>query len=79
MRRGFIYPAWQFDPASGMPFPALRQLLAAAREARLDELSLHLFVVSTATEVAMSPADWIFHTELADLLAGVTAANAQGA
>jgi hypothetical protein len=37
------YPAWQFGP-DGKPLPALKPLLAAAREVEMNESLLHAFL-----------------------------------
>jgi hypothetical protein len=36
----FLYPAWQFD-AAGRPFPGVARVVAAGREAGLDDRELH--------------------------------------
>jgi hypothetical protein len=38
-----VYPAWQFGP-DGEPLPAVAQLLAAARDAGLDNTQLDAFL-----------------------------------
>ena len=39
----YIYPAWQFGP-DGEPIRAVEQLLAAAREAGMDDSQLNAFL-----------------------------------
>jgi hypothetical protein len=39
----YVYPAWQFD-RGGKPLESLPRLVAAARNAGLDELDLHRLV-----------------------------------
>jgi hypothetical protein len=41
--RDHVYPAWQFD-LDGNPFPTVARILAAAREAGLDAVSLDAFL-----------------------------------
>jgi hypothetical protein len=78
LRRGFVYPAWQFDPDSGEPFAGIPQILAAAQEAKLTTLGLHLLMVSTAAENGSTPADWLAAGNQAYVVQLVSAANAHG-
>lgn len=56
-RRDFRYPRWQFD-TRGRPRPELRELLAAAREAGLEALDVHLILTNPAAgEGGQAPAE----------------------
>jgi hypothetical protein len=59
LRKGFVYPAWQFDPETGRPFAALPKIVKTAKEASLDGLDLHLLMTSTAAEEGRSPSQWL--------------------
>jgi hypothetical protein len=78
LRRGFVYPAWQFDPESGEPFAGIPQIVAAAQEARLTPLALHLLMVSAAAEDGTAPADWLAAGRQDYVIKLVAAANAHG-
>lgn len=78
LRRGFVYPAWQFDPESGEPFAGIPEIMAAAQEARLTPLGLHLLMVSTAAEDGSAPADWLAAGKQDYVVKLVAAANAHG-
>jgi len=78
LRRGFVYPAWQFDPESGEPLPGIPQILAAAQDAKLTTLGLHLLMVSSAAEDDATPADWLAAGKQDDVVTLVSAANAHG-
>ncbi len=78
LRRGFVYPAWQFDQESGEPFASIPQILAAAQEAKLTPLGLHLLMVSTAAENGGTPADRLGAGKQDYVIKLVTAANAHG-
>jgi hypothetical protein len=41
--RDYLYPAWQFD-ATGHPLPVVARILAAARDAGLDDAALDAFL-----------------------------------
>jgi hypothetical protein len=78
LRRGFVYPAWQFDPQSGEPFAGIPEIVAAARQARLTPLGLHLLLVSAAAEDGSAPADWLAAGKQDYVVKLVAAANAHG-
>ena len=78
LRRGFVYPAWQFDPESGEPLAGIPQILNAAQEAKLTTLGLHLLMVSTLGEDGSTPADWLAAGNHDDVGKLVSAANAHG-
>jgi hypothetical protein len=59
LRKGFIYPTWQFDPQSGHPFESLPKIVEEANEAHLDGLDLHLLMTSAAAEQGTSPSEWL--------------------
>jgi hypothetical protein len=78
MHREFVYPAWQFDSATGQPLDGIPEVLAAAGEAKLSPLGLHLLMVSPAAEEGTTPAEWLAagkHDYVVELLA---ASNAHG-
>jgi hypothetical protein len=78
LRRGFVYPAWQFDPETGEPLAGIPQILAGAQEAKLTTLGLHLLMVSTAAEDGGTPADWLAADNQDYVVKLVRAANAHG-
>ena len=78
LRRGFVYPAWQFVPETGEPFAGIPEILNAAQEAKLTTLGLHLLMVSTAAEHEATPADWLAAGKQDYVVKLVTAANAHG-
>jgi hypothetical protein len=78
MRRGFIYPAWQFDPASGEPLATVPKLIDAAEKAHLKPLDLHLLMVSRAAEEGTAPAQWLASGDVGYVLGIVNAAGSQG-
>ncbi|MGA2925947.1 MAG: hypothetical protein ABSG43_08120 [Solirubrobacteraceae bacterium] len=78
LRRGFVYPAWQFDPGSGEPFAGIPRILAAAQEATLTTLGLHLLMVSTAAENGSTPADCLAAGNQDYVVQLVSTANAHG-
>jgi hypothetical protein len=75
LRRGFVYPAWQFDPETGEPFAGIAQILDAAQEAKLTTLGLHRLMASTATEGGTTPADWLAAGKQDYVIKLVTAAH----
>jgi hypothetical protein len=78
LRRGFVYPAWQFDPETGEPLAGIPQILAAAQEAQLTTLGLHLLMVSSTAEDGATPADWLAAGNQDDVVTLISAANAHG-
>jgi hypothetical protein len=78
LRRGFVYPAWQFDPETGEPFAGIAQILDAAQEAKLTTLGLHRLMASTAAEDGTTPADWLAAGKQDYVIKLVAAANAHG-
>ncbi len=78
MRREFVYPAWQFDSATGQPLNGIPDVLEAAEEARLSPLNLHLLMVSPAAEKGTTPAESLAAGKLDYVVELVTAANAHG-
>jgi hypothetical protein len=77
MRRGYVYPAWQFHPETGEPLPVVPKLIEAAKQAHLTPLGLHLLMTSSAADQGRSPADWL--VEDADYaIRAVAAAYSQG-
>ena len=78
LRRGFVYPAWQFDPESGETLAGIPQILATAHEAKLTTLGLHLLMVSTAAEDGSTPAEWLAAGDQDYVVKLVSAANAHG-
>jgi hypothetical protein len=77
LRRGFVYPAWQFD-AEGEPFAGVPQILEAAQEAKLTTLALHRLMVSAAGEDGTTPADWLAAGNQDYVVKLVSTANAHG-
>ena len=78
LRRGFVYPAWQFDPETGEPLAGIPQILAAAHEAKLTTLGLHLLMVSNAAEDGATPAERLAAGDQGYVVKLVSAANAHG-
>jgi hypothetical protein len=78
MHREFVYPAWQFDSGTGQPLEGVSEVLAAAGEAKLSPLGLHLVMVSPAAEDGRAPAEWLASGQRASVVGFVTAANAHG-
>jgi hypothetical protein len=78
LRRGFVYPAWQFDPESGEAFAGIPQIVAAAEEAKLTPLSLHRLMTSAAGEDGAAPADWLAAGKDDYVVKLIAAANAHG-
>jgi len=78
MHREFVYPAWQFDSATGQPLNGIPDVLEAAEEAKLSPLGLHLLMVSPAAEEGTTPAEWLAAGKQDDVVELVAAANAHG-
>jgi hypothetical protein len=78
MHREFVYPAWQFDPATGQPLDGISEILEAAGEAKLSALGLHLLMVSPAAENSTTPAGWLADGRQDYVVELVAAANAHG-
>ena len=78
MHREFVYPAWQFDSATGRPLDGIPEVLEAAGEARLSLLGLHLLMVSPAAEEGTTPAEWLAAGNQRYVVELVAAANAHG-
>jgi hypothetical protein len=78
LRRGFVYPAWQFDPKTGEPLAGIPQILAAAQAAKLTTLGLHLLMVSSTAEDGATPADRLAAGNQDDVVKLISAANAHG-
>lgn len=78
LRRGFVYPAWQFDPETGEPFGGIPQILDAAKEAKLTTLGLHRLMVSAAAEDGTVPANWLAAGKQDYVVKLLTAANPHG-
>lgn len=78
MHREFVYPAWQFDSATGQPLHGIPEVLEAAAEAKLSALGLHLLMVSPAAEEATTPAEWLAAGKQDYVVELVVAANAHG-
>jgi len=78
LRRGFVYPAWQFDPETGEPLAGIPQILAAAQAAKLTTLGLHLLMVSSTAEDGATPADRLAAGNQDDVVKLISAANAHG-
>jgi hypothetical protein len=78
LRRGFVYPAWQFDPETAEPFAGIPQIIDAAQQAKLTTLGLHQLMVSTAAENGATPADWLATGKHNEVVKLVRAANAHG-
>lgn len=76
-RREFVYPAWQFDSATGQPLDGIPEILEAAAEAKLSPLGLHLLMVSPA-EDGTAPADWLAAGRQDYVAELVAAANGHG-
>jgi hypothetical protein len=79
LRRGYIYPAWQFDPETGQPFAGVPQIIEAAGKSHLNALSLHLLMVSAAAERGTTPAEWLADGDLDYVVGIIAAAGEQGA
>lgn len=75
--KGFAYPSWQFTDAL-RPKPWLPDVLTAADAARLDPLSLHLFMTNPDAGNGRSPLEYAEAGDVDTTVALVTAANAQG-
>lgn len=78
MRREFVYPAWQFDSATGEPLDAIPEIAKAAQEAKLSPLGLHLLMVSSTAEGDMTPADQLAAGNTDYVIELVAASNAHG-
>jgi hypothetical protein len=78
MHREFVYPAWQFDAATGQPLDGVPEVLEAAGEAKLSPLGLHLLMVSPSAEEGTTPAEWLAAGRQGYVVGMVAAANAQG-
>jgi hypothetical protein len=78
LRREFVYPAWQFDSATGQPLAGISEVLEAAEEAKLSPLGLHLLMVSSAGEDGTAPADWLAADKRDYVVDLVAASNAHG-
>jgi hypothetical protein len=78
MHREFVYPAWQFDSATGQPLNGIPDVLEAAEEAKLSPLGLHLLMVSQAAEEGTTPAEWLAAGKQDYVVELVAAANAHG-
>jgi hypothetical protein len=78
MHREFVYPAWQFDSATGQPLNGIPDVLEAAEEAKLSPLGLHLLMVSPAAEEGTTPAEWLAAGKHDYVVELVAAANAHG-
>lgn len=78
LRRGFVYPAWQFASTTGQPLDGIRELLEAAEEAQLSPLGLHLLMVSPAAEDGTTPAEWLAAGKRDYVVELVAASNANG-
>ena len=78
MHREFVYPAWQFDSATGQPLDGIPEVLEAAEEAKLSPLGLHLLMVSKAAEEGTTPAQWLAAGKPDYVIEFVAAANAHG-
>jgi len=78
MHREFVYPAWQFDSATGQPLDGISEVLEAAAEANLSPLGLHLLMVSPSAEEGTTPAEWLAAGKQRYVVELVAAANAHG-
>jgi hypothetical protein len=78
MHREFVYPAWQFDSATGQPLDGIPEILEAAGDAKLSLLGLHLLMVSPAAEGGTAPAEWLAAGKQGYVVELVAAANAHG-
>jgi hypothetical protein len=78
MHREFVYPAWQFDSATGQPLDGIPEVLEAAAEANLSPLGLHLLMVSPSAEEGTTPAEWLAAGKQGYVVELVAAANAHG-
>jgi hypothetical protein len=76
--RELYYPAWQFG-LDGEPVEEMPLILEAAREAGLDELSLHQFVVNEEATPAGSLASLLRNGKVEYVLQTIRAAGAHGA
>jgi hypothetical protein len=61
--RGFVYPRWQFD-ATLHPRDFMPAVTAAAEDARLDPLALHLFMTNPDAGNGKTPLELIDRGEL---------------
>jgi hypothetical protein len=75
--KGYIYPRWQFT-ATLRPKEWLPSVLEAAEDARLDPLSLHLFMTNDEAGSDGSPLEAAEAGDLDTAVKLVAAANAQG-
>jgi hypothetical protein len=78
MHREFVYPAWQFDSATGQPLDGIPDVLEAAEEAKLSPLGLHLLMVSPAAEARTTPAERLAAGKHDYVVELVAASNANG-
>jgi hypothetical protein len=76
--KGYAYPRWQFSDGL-RPKPWLAPVLAAAEDARLDALGLHLFMTNPEAGDGRSPLEAADSGDVETTVALVAAANAQGA
>ena len=53
--RGWFYPRWQFEIASGKPWAELPELIATARSAGLDAAGFHLLMSNPTAGDGISP------------------------
>lgn len=78
-RRDFIYPRWQFG-TDARPLPQLKEILRVAREAELDDVSLHLLMTNVeAGGDGRAPVQLLKRGDLETVLRIIRAANHQGA
>jgi hypothetical protein len=75
--KGYAYPRWQFTDTL-RPQPWLPPVLAAAAEARLDGLGLHLFMTNPEAGDGRSPLEAAEAGDVATTVKLVAAANALG-
>jgi len=78
MRRELVYPAWQFDSATGQTLDGIPEVLEAAAEAKLSPLGLHLLMVSPSSEDGKAPADWLAAGKQDYVVELVAVSNAHG-
>jgi hypothetical protein len=78
LRREFVYPAWQFNTATGEPLDGISEIAKAAEEAKLSPLGLHLLMVSPEAEAGTAPADWLAAGRRDYVVELVAASNAHG-
>jgi hypothetical protein len=74
--RGFAYPKWQFD-ATLHPRDDVQPLIAAAEQARLDPLALHLLMTNPDAGNGQTPLDLLERGETALVERLVRAAGSQ--